>query len=226
MNMTPSKPKLDIVKVCGLVSSEDAEMVVRVANKILPRNTDLFLGMILWPGSRRSVSLPTAKRISQVARGSGATPVAVFVDEDVDQMKDICQKCDIPVAQLHGPQSRKAWSIHHLDTDLKWIDVQQVDTNGKVQSTLLDTENIPSWTLFDSKGGGTGTAFDWKNFSPPTYPWLLAGGLNPENVADAIHTLGPSGLDVASGVAGSDRCIKDEERVRSFLENAVSAYSM
>jgi phosphoribosylanthranilate isomerase len=77
----------------------------------------------------------------------------------------------------------------------------------------------PLWRLYDSKGGGSGLAFNWTQFRRPEGNWFLAGGLNPDNVFDAVRTLRPSGLDVASGVSKEDGCRKDEQRLRDFLQN-------
>lgn len=214
-------PSLKAVKVCGVVSPQDATLITTIASSILPQHTDLLIGMILWPNSKRSVSPHVARRISSIAKHAGATPVAVFVDETVEQMHDVCQKCDIKVAQLHGPACRESWSG---DSHLRWIDVRDVSPDGVVSRPTCVDVGAPFWSLYDAKGGGTGKPFNWAQFSPPSDPWLLAGGLDPDNVSSAIQVLRPSGVDVATGVAGPDRCAKDEKRLHLFLEKVVEAY--
>lgn len=217
--------KLMAVKVCGIVSPEDAELVVSCSKLFLPSDTDLLLGMIIWPNSRRSVSADVAKQISIVARKAGATPVGVFVDESVDDIRSTCNKCGINVAQLHGPECRSLWSDQGHKSGLQWIDVCDVHEDGSTSERTESLGDPPLWTLFDAKGGGTGKPFDWERFRPPGYPWLLAGGLDPDNVQNAVDVLQPAGLDVASGVAGADRCAKDEERLELFLKRVGEAYS-
>lgn len=220
---------LQAVKICAVTSPSDAELVISTARKYLPVHTDLLVGMILWPHSRRSISLRTATEIAAVAHDAGATPVAVFVDEDAQTIAHVCKHSNIAVAQLHGPDSRASWRRRITRNEsqlLSWIDVRDVSADASVTpATLPVTGPAPMWTIFDAKGGGTGSPFDWKAFSPPPEPWLLAGGLSPDNVADAVRALRPSGLDVASGVAGPDKCAKDVDRLQAFLDRAVDAYS-
>ncbi|KAI0559276.1 Phosphoribosylanthranilate isomerase [Gracilaria domingensis] len=218
-------PTLKAVKVCGVVSPEDAEMVVAAAKQTLPADVDFLIGMILWPQSRRSVSNITAKEISTVAARSGARPVAVFVDETLSEMNDTCREIGVEVAQLHGPKCRSHWSGDTDETQLEWIDVRDVTTNGAVLPPTLSSHGPALWSLFDTKGGGTGKAFDWNLFKPPEHPWLLAGGLDPDNIEDAVRFLKPNGVDVASGVTYPDKCRKDEERVYKFLTTLVRSYS-
>lgn len=223
--MTTGTSNFRAVKVCGIVSPSDAEMITRVSQQVLPQHFDLLMGMILWPGSKRSISTKTAKLIADIAHDAGATPVAVFVDESVDQMKDVCTSCGINVAQLHGPKCRLAWEQNASDPSMPWIDVRDVDSEGHVSQATNSPTKPPFWSIYDSKGGGTGKPFDWGRFSAPSQPWLLAGGLTPDNVFSAIKSLQPSGVDVAGGVAGPDRCAKDEDRLRQFLEEVVKATS-
>lgn len=249
---------LQAVKICAVTSAADAALVCKVSRRVLPDDTRLLLGMILWPHSRRSVDKQTARAISAIARGAGATPVAVFVDEDEEAIRRACGECDIAVAQLHGASSRASWTAaaaattdnatvpvgtrgvwrggdSHVagDDALQWIDVRDVSPDGVISpATLPDSQvgrGAPLWTIFDAKGGGTGKPFDWDTFSPPSTlparPWLLAGGLDPSNVGDAVHALRPAGLDVATGVAGADKCAKDADRLEAFLRHTVAAYS-
>lgn len=221
---------LKAVKICAITTPTDAKLVASIAPRILPPQTELLMGMILWPKSRRSISISTAREISAVARGAGATPVAVFVDEDVNTILSVCEQCDVDTAQLHGPASRAAWADLSFDTcpSISWIDVRDVGADASISDATLSDSGLssPLWTIFDSKGGGTGKTFNWSSFERPSCPWLLAGGLDPENVEDAVRTLRPMGLDVASGVAGPDKCTKDQSRLKLFLERAVESYSV
>lgn len=226
MTASPATTGLTALKVCGVVSPFDARLIAHVAKPLLPPQVDLLIGMILWPGSSRSVSASDAAAIAAAAHANGATPVAVFVDEDVPAIEAACTAADIPVAQLHGRRSRHLFrsAASRFHSGLRWIDVRDVAQDG----TLVEepkTGPDPFWTLYDAKGGGTGQPFDWNAFPRPTEPWLLAGGLDPDNVVAAVTALRPDGVDVASGVAKGDRCHKDEARLESFVQRLVKAYS-
>lgn len=210
--------------MCGVVSPQDAALVTSVARSLLPPTVDLLIGSILWPGSKRSVSHTTAAEIAAVARREGARPVAVFVDESIDEIRQVCNTCGFNTAQLHGKSCRASVreAGERLDEHIRFIDVKDVDSNG----TVLEEDNIEGafWRLYDAKGGGTGKPFAWRAFNRPQDPWLLAGGLSPDNISEAVSALKPHGVDVASGVAGKDRCIKDEKRLRLFIERLSKAY--
>lgn len=223
----PSRPhRLEALKICAVTTPTDAELVTRVASKRLPSDVRLFLGMILWPNTRRAVSIPAAREIAAAARAAGATPVAVFVDESPAEISTICKTIGVTVAQLHGAATKKSWTDRETDDALDWIDVRAVAEDGAVDNATPHGVGAPPlWTLFDAKGGGTGKPFDWSAFSPPEARWLLAGGLNPDNVAEAVDALAPAGLDVATGVAGPDKVRKDQHRLELFLERALAAYS-
>lgn len=216
---------LKAVKVCGVVSPEDTRMIVRAAKEVLPADVELLIGMVLWPKSRRSINAQTAFEISRVARRAHVRPVALFVDETLDEMDEICRQINVNTCQLHGPKCRSDWTDSTTETKLDWIDVRDVSPSGTVSAATKSTRGPPLWSIFDTKGGGTGIPFDWNTFTPPEYPWLLAGGLHPRNVNEAIRTLKPSGVDVATGVAGEDKCRKDESRLYDFLQTVVESYS-
>lgn len=214
---------LGAVKVCGIVSVNDATMIAQVFREEMPASVHLLMGMVVWPGSKRSVNLETARRITFTANANGAIPVGVFVDEDSRAIERSCRYIGLSVAQLHGPKSRSSVSKSALPADISVVDVVDVAADGSIVHEARKKELNPAWTLYDAKGGGTGKAFDWTQFSPPTGEWFLAGGLRPENVGGAVRILRPEGLDVASGVNGPDGRSKDEQRLREFLRKAWAA---
>lgn len=226
MTSTPIVPSgsLRTLKVCGLVSSSDAALCARIARDYLPPNVALLLGSIIWPHSRRSVQSAEAKKIAAAAHENGAIPVAVFVDETAEEMKRFCQEHGFSAAQLHGYRSRESARNDDSSDDMQWIDVRDVLMDGKV----VDEKKVDKakWRLYDMKGGGTGVAFDWGGFEKPDGEWMLAGGLDEHNVEDAVKTLMPTGLDVATGVAAEDKCKKDEGKMKRFMERVVKAYRL
>ncbi|KAA8491479.1 N-(5'-phosphoribosyl)anthranilate isomerase 1, chloroplastic [Porphyridium purpureum] len=226
------------LKVCGVVSAEDAALSLDVAARcfgslrggVRGAPDEMLIGMILWPHSIRSVKSKTdARAIADAARDRGATPVGVFVDESFEQVEQWVAWTGIDTIQLHGAGVRAAMQTADAVAgstalNLNMIHVVDVDAQGSAERS--STKQKHEWCLYDAKGGGTGTSFDWSRFrAPPSdVNWMLAGGLTPENVAEAICMLRPPGLDVASGVANQDRCRKDETRLQRFYENVRAAY--
>lgn len=225
-NTASSPSTLRALKICGLVSAQDARLAATIARSVLPPHVDLLLGTIVWPHSKRSVIPAVARAIANTARDFSATPVAVFVDESTDEIEAFCERYGFDVAQLHGKKSRNSLRRKggSFGTAVRWIDVRDVKVDGKVVEEM--EMGSPSWRLFDAKGGGTGVAFDWGAFERPMGEWLLAGGLHEHNVGNAIKLLAPHGVDVASGVAGEDRCRKDEAKLGRFVETVVEAYGL
>jgi phosphoribosylanthranilate isomerase len=179
--------------------------------------------MILWPKAKRSIPPSTAKEIAKIARQHGAYPVAVFVDEDAATICRVCEQSDVEIAQLHGDGARSA--LADLPSTLKTVYVMHADKAGAVRTALPPIE--VDWVLLDSLQGGSGERFDWSSLHPPRgrNGWLLAGGLTPDNVAEAIATAHPTGVDVSSGVCGPDGLKKDVAKVQQYVSEARGAYS-
>ena len=234
-----------IVKVCGITTVRDCESACEHGAN--------FVGMILWPKSKRSVDEATAKEIVACAKAKGAVPVAVFVDEDASEITRVCDAIGCDHAQLHGDGARDA--LETLPMRLKAIWVLNADANGQIVSKFPGDEEkliaerqkrmsgeqgwkaaidfvsgprrVVDWLLIDGVNAGSGTAFDWSKLKAPRGAsrkgWLLAGGLNPENVAQAIETANPTGVDVASGVADEGGVVKDAAKIAAFIGNARAA---
>ncbi|KAL2631793.1 hypothetical protein R1flu_016479 [Riccia fluitans] len=202
-----------VVKMCGMTSAEDAAFAAQVGA--------VYVGMIIWPKSKRSVSWSQAKEICAAAREFGAEPVGVFVDENAMQIEKACDSVGLSFAQLHGEDARA--SALQLPRSLKTICVMHADPQGCLQTTISpEMEKIIDWVLVDGLEGGSGLKFDWKNFIVPELAlkkgWLLAGGLTPENVAQAVKMLRPNAVDVSSGITGPDGIRKDRKRMLAFME--------
>ncbi|GLC37741.1 hypothetical protein PLESTB_001472100 [Pleodorina starrii] len=212
-----------LVKICGITNPDDARHAVSSGANLI--------GMIMWQKAKRAVSADTARSIASVAREGGASAVGVFVDEDAATISARCRDAGIPVAQLHGDGARSA--LPDLDPSLEVVYVLNCAPDGtpltQPPSQLLEQMGRPGgrrpqWVLVDSAQGGSGQALDWRNLRVPAEEasrgWLLAGGLNPDNVAAAAALARPTAVDVSSGVCGPDGLKKDSAKVSAFISAA------
>ena len=193
-----------LVKICGITRLEDAEAAVAAGAGAI--------GFIFWPKSPRFIDPHRARKIA-AALPPFVTSVGVFVDQAIDYVNGVASLVRLGAVQLHGDETPafvagvsspviKAVSIAGLDPRA-WPDV----------STLLLDVNDPVLR------GGTGRTIDWAAAADVAArrKILLAGGLTPDNVADAIARVRPFGIDVSSGVERAPG-IKDHQRLRALFE--------
>ena len=197
------------VKVCGMTSLKDALVAVEVGADAV--------GFIFYKKSPRSVTMKTVREIV-LELPPFVDTVGVFVDETAEQVNKIADYCNLDIIQLHGDESptyckkirRKVIKAFRIK------DMQSVKkiSNFQVSGFLLDT-------FSDNLHGGTGKVFDWNLALPAKKfgPVIMAGGLTPNNVQQAVRQIRPYGVDVCSGVE-SEPGIKDHKKVRAFLNNA------
>ncbi|XP_057852995.1 N-(5'-phosphoribosyl)anthranilate isomerase 1, chloroplastic isoform X2 [Cryptomeria japonica] len=142
-----SRVSVPFVKMCGITSVHDAVLAAEAGAK--------FIGMILWPKSKRSVSLHVAKEISKAVRDHGAEPVGVFVDEDANEIERAYDATNIAFAQLHGNGARRALSslVQHRNI----IYVLHVDKSGVLltKNPKEECSALVDWILIDSLSGGS-----------------------------------------------------------------------
>lgn len=200
------------VKICGITRLEDALAAAEAGADAL--------GFNLWPGSRRHVDPEAAREI--VGRlPPFVTPVGVFVNQPPTEVLHLAALARVTVVQLHGDEEPRECAGH----------VMPVIKAFRVAGPA-DLEEIPRYhraaaVLLDGKGegfGGTGRGFDWAlaRSVPGGKPVILAGGLTPENVAEAVRAVRPWAVDVASGVESAPG-VKDRERMARFVRAAKEA---
>jgi phosphoribosylanthranilate isomerase len=202
------------VKICGVTRVEDALLAVSLgANAV---------GVNLIESSKRGVDLDTARAIV-AAIGARAVVVGVVADLEIEQMQRLRQAAGFGKLQLHGQEPTQVLQALLPDAYkairvARAADVQAADRYGG-EPILVDAK-------VEGQLGGTGTSFDWSLVQSLARRrhLLLAGGLTPDNVADAITQVQPWGVDVASGV--EDPAFprrKDPSRLERFLEQARKA---
>lgn len=213
-----SPPRGVPVKVCGLTRPEDARAADGAGAA--------FLGVVLAPGGRRSI---TASRAVEVLEGTSGKRVGVFVDASVEEISRDAGTAGLDVVQLHGDEEPevpdalrsstgcavwKAVRVRAAEDLLRAVDRYA----SRVDALLLD-----AWSA--SARGGTGERFSWedaarhRNQLPPDLPLVVAGGLRSDNVREAIRLLRPDAVDVSSGVESAPGR-KDAVLIRTFLAAA------
>ena len=195
------------VKICGISRQEDADAAIEYGADAL--------GFIFSPESPRNVSLQAAKSIIQ-SLPPFVTPVGVFVNWPRSLIEDFADTTGLGALQLHGDESPEetrgftlpVYKAFRVGPGFELESLQRYSPTA----FLLDT-------AAGDRAGGTGRTFDWQVAveSKKYGKVILSGGLNPGNVAAAIHTVAPYAIDVNSGVESSPG-IKDRKRIRDLFE--------
>ena len=191
------------IKICGLMSAQDAQYV----NAVQPD----YAGMILSPGFRRTVTQETAAKIRE-ALDPAIPLVGVFVNAGITEITAYLQSGIIQLVQLHGQENAAYITALRTQTNAQIMQAFRIRSQEDVQRA---EQSAADMILLDS-GTGSGKVFDWSLLSGIGRPYVLAGGLNPENAAEAIAALHPFGVDVSSGVESDGR--KAPEKIRAFIK--------
>jgi phosphoribosylanthranilate isomerase len=211
------------VKICGLSTPETVEAA-------LAAGADM-VGFVFFPKSPRNISVAKAAELVKSARGQ-ATIVALIVDADDALIESIESAVAPDLYQAHGNETPERVAQMNALTGkpvMKAIKVKDAADviaarafDGKAALILYDAK-APE-TLKDALPGGNGVPFDWSLLDGPANPgiFVLSGGLNPDNVANAIRITGAPIVDVSSGVESAFG-IKDIGLIRKFIEAAKSA---
>lgn len=191
------------VKLCGLSRPED----VAAANDAAP---DLVGFVVDFPKSRRSVR---SDSLGSLTRGVSAdiVRVGVFVNEPLDLVAELYHQGAIDVAQLHGTEDEAYLSQLR---DACGIPIIQAFRVREVADAARAEASSADLVLLDN-GQGTGEVFDWGLVRGVRRPFMLAGGLGPHNVAQAMSAVRPWGVDMSSGVETDGR--KDPDKMRAAV---------
>jgi phosphoribosylanthranilate isomerase len=213
------------VKICGITRVTDALAAAAAGADAI--------GLVFWPGTPRRVEIARAREIAD-ALPPFVTKVALFVDPDPAEVRAVLDAVSIDMLQFHGDEPRSLCGAFARPY-LKAIQVKDgvdlleyASRYGNASGLLFDTYRAGAMP------GGTGHTFDWSRLPPAVRaslraPVILSGGLDPDNVGDAIVTVRPWAVDVSSGVEerGPDgaprKGIKDAARIAAFINGVRDA---
>ncbi len=198
------------VKICGITNNLDAQ-------RVSDSDADA-MGLVFYPPSPRYVQIKEAKKIVENIPPF-MTSVALFVNAERENIENVLHEVDIDIIQFHGDESAEFCSSFNRpyikairmkeDLDLYAIEKEY----ATARALLLDTykKGIP---------GGTGESFKWQQVPHDlTKPIILAGGLDADNVAQAIKQVRPYAVDVSGGVEAS-KGLKDQHKIIAFMKNS------
>ena len=213
------------VKICGIKTPEALQAA-------LAARADL-IGLVFYPPSPRSLAPEVAAELAELARGH-ATIVALIVDADDALIERIVRAVDPDMLQLHGAETPERIA----EITRRWgkpvIKAVKVET-GTDAAQALTYAGVAQLILFDAKApkdlagalpGGNGLAFDWHLLDgvKDDVPFMLSGGLTPENVGDAIAATGATVVDVSSGVETAPG-VKSPDLIRRFIDAARAVHA-
>jgi phosphoribosylanthranilate isomerase len=216
------------VKICGITNVEDALAAVDAGAEAI--------GLNFFRGSRRCIGAEEARRITEAVAGRTAC-IGVFVNDRAETIRAVCAEAGLKLVQLHGDEPPEF--LKQLYSGLQVIRARRLGAGG-LPAVAADVAECraacgfaPYAVLIDASVagafGGTGCTADWQRMvgfrqwvgEPPL---ILAGGLTPDNVAEAIRIVEPHAVDVASGVESSPGK-KDRSKMRDFVAAARNAFS-
>lgn len=188
---------MTLIKICGLKDPETAYLAAKEGARMV--------GIVRCPASKRYVPMESAQEIVQAIREGGASPVLVYLHEKGEVIESESKRLGVGIIQVYE-QSQ------NLDPSLTVI----------YANCLPDLfRKDVDYHMIDSPDPGQGRAMDWHSVKvPENVRWILAGGLNPKNVLQALRLLHPYGVDVSSGVEIEGR--KNSDLIKQFISEVKS----
>ncbi|MFD6879925.1 MULTISPECIES: phosphoribosylanthranilate isomerase [unclassified Streptomyces] len=199
-----SERSVPFVKICGLKTARDVEVAVAAGADAV--------GFVFAPGSPRTVDAATARALAAEVP-DGVLTVGVFRGQSVGEVRRLTEESGVRAVQLHGDEGPEYYEeLRAPGRTLVRATAEHVERCGELGEDLL---------LLDAPDPGSGKPWNWGSaeFTAPEGRWLLAGGLTPANVREAVAATGAWGVDVSSGVE-RERGVKSPELIRAFVEAA------
>lgn len=197
------------IKFCGLFREEDIFSV----NRFRPD----YAGFVFYEKSHRNVGREQAFRLKQLLDKS-IKAVGVFVDKDPEYIASLAEQGIIDMIQLHGNEDEGYIRSLRSLTKAEVIRAYQLQSGGSAEenrSILNDAIDSPADYILIDSGKGTGRTFDWSLLKELKRPYFLAGGLDRDNIKEALDTLYPYCLDISSGIETYRK--KDPEKMKEII---------
>lgn len=211
------------VKICGVTTQDVAAAAAEGGAR--------YVGFVFYPASPRNLTAAAAAALAR-AVPDRLTIVGLFVDPDDATIEKIIAKVPLDLLQLHGSETPERVSHVKRKTGLPVMKAIKLAVKADL-AAATPYLGVADRLLFDAKPptgsslllpGGNALAFDWRLLAGSRFPcpWMLSGGLDPDNVAEAIYTSGAPAVDVSSGVEAR-RGVKDPEKIAAFIAAAAGA---
>ena len=208
-----------IIKICG-IQNEDTLLCCE-------KNNVNFFGMIFYRNSPRNITIDNANNLQKKSKNLNINGVGVFVDKNINELKQIIRSIKLRFVQLHGSEDN-TYIKTVKKTGVKVI--KSISVSNQQDLNKIDKYHNVDYFLFDYKPmknelpGGNAKTFDWnllKNLKTDK-PWFLSGGININNIKKIIEGLNPPGVDLSSGVE-KELGIKDNRIINNFIEKLNNA---
>ena len=207
------------IKICGIQNEET--LLCCEKNKVN------FFGMIFYQKSPRNISIEKAYLLQKKSKNFKINGVGVFVNKNMDEIKDIIKNIKLKYIQLHG-QEDETYIKNLKKNDVKVI--KAISISSKIDLKKIKNYNSADYFLFDYKPlkgelpGGNSKSFDWKILKnlETDKPWFISGGVNINNIKQIIEDINPIGVDLSSGVE-KELGIKDNHIINNFIRKLKNA---
>ncbi len=201
-------------KICGIKTPGALNAAIEAGAR--------YIGFVFYPPSPRHIDIDTAKELA-IMLPTGVRGVGLFVDPTDEELDAVLGKVQLDMIQLHNDESPER--VSEIKQKYQMPIIKAFPVRDEADIDQVHKYKDADWYLFDAKSsdpsmpGGTGHSFDWALLAGKSFdkPWMLSGGLSPENVSDALSVLAPNAVDVSSGVE-STRGVKDTNKIRAFIE--------
>lgn len=200
-------------KICGITRVEDVHAIANAGCDAI--------GFVFYPSSPRHVTLEQAESLIR-AVPAYVQAVGLFVNSRADEIQAILNKVPLDILQFHGDETPEQCQAIAQQVGRRWYKAIQVKPDLDVVAEIQGYQDAgASAVLLDAwhpdLKGGTGHSFDWDTFPKLNIPLILAGGLNPDNIEQAILTTQAYAVDVSGGVE-SAKGIKDQQLIERFMQ--------
>lgn len=200
-------------KICGITRIQDINSAVHAGADAI--------GLVFYPPSPRHVNIEQAQGLLRNIPAY-VQVVGLFVNATAEKIAAVLKQVPLDILQFHGDESPEQCQSIAQQVGRRWYKAIQVKPGLDVVAEIQKYQQAgASAVLLDAwhpeLKGGTGHSFDWSSFPQLDIPLILAGGLNPDNIEDAIHTTAAFAVDVSGGVE-SAKGIKDQQLIERFMQ--------